>query len=52
MRVGNQLLQDFGRVTASEKADGSLVTQADKWADFSEVCSEDFRPHYKPQWGN
>lgn len=32
-KVGNQLLQDFGQVQASQKADGSLVTQADKWAD-------------------
>ena len=32
-RVGTQLLQDFGQVQASQKADGSLVTQADKWAD-------------------
>lgn len=32
-RVGTQLLQDFGKVQASQKADGSLVTQSDKWAD-------------------
>jgi len=32
-RVGTQLLQDFGQVQASQKADGSLVTQADRWAD-------------------
>ncbi|MHC5721176.1 MAG: inositol monophosphatase family protein, partial [Nostoc sp.] len=32
-RVGKQLMQDFGQVQASQKADGSLVTQADKWAD-------------------
>ncbi|HEY9752528.1 MAG TPA: inositol monophosphatase, partial [Coleofasciculaceae cyanobacterium] len=32
-RVGQQLLQDFGQVQAIEKADGSLVTQADRWAD-------------------
>lgn len=31
--VGAQLLQDFGSATAEEKADGSLVTQSDKWAD-------------------
>jgi myo-inositol-1(or 4)-monophosphatase len=31
--VGKQLLQQFGRTTASEKADGSLVTQSDRWAD-------------------
>ncbi len=33
LRVGKQLMQDFGRVQASQKADGSLVTQADQWAD-------------------
>ncbi|NMG08865.1 inositol monophosphatase family protein [Brasilonema sp. UFV-L1] len=32
-RVGKQLMQDFGQVQASQKADGSLVTQSDKWAD-------------------
>lgn len=32
-RVGTQLMQDFGHVQASLKGDGSLVTQADKWAD-------------------
>ncbi|KST65852.1 inositol monophosphatase family protein [Mastigocoleus testarum] len=33
LRVGRQLMQDFGRVQADAKADGSLVTKADKWAD-------------------
>lgn len=32
-RVGTQLLQDFGSATAEEKADGSLVTNSDVWAD-------------------
>ncbi|MEB3295895.1 MAG: inositol monophosphatase family protein [Synechococcales bacterium] len=32
-RVGQQLLQDFGQRSAVEKADGSLVTQSDQWAD-------------------
>lgn len=32
-QVGVQLLKDFGQVQASEKADGSLVTQSDRWAD-------------------
>lgn len=32
-QVGAQLLKDFGQVQASEKADGSLVTQSDRWAD-------------------
>jgi len=31
--VGERLLQDFGQVQAAEKADGSLVTQADRWSD-------------------
>src|SRR4028118_753701 len=31
--VGTRLMADFGKVQASEKADGSLVTQADRWAD-------------------
>ncbi|MEO0455581.1 MAG: inositol monophosphatase family protein [Cyanobacteria bacterium P01_A01_bin.114] len=32
-RVGAQLLKDFGSATAETKADGSLVTQSDQWAD-------------------
>jgi myo-inositol-1(or 4)-monophosphatase len=32
-RVGARLLADFGRVSSEEKSDGSLVTEADKWAD-------------------
>ncbi|MBW4644629.1 MAG: inositol monophosphatase family protein [Goleter apudmare HA4340-LM2] len=32
-RVGKQLMQDFGQVQALHKADGTLVTKADKWAD-------------------
>ena len=32
-QVGQQLLSDFGTVTAGEKADGSLVTRSDRWAD-------------------
>jgi myo-inositol-1(or 4)-monophosphatase len=32
-RIGHTLLEDFGRVRATEKADGSLVTQCDRWAD-------------------
>jgi len=31
--VGDQLLKDFGHVKGVEKADGSLVTQSDQWAD-------------------
>ena len=32
-RVGKQLLEDFGSATASEKADGSLVTKSDMRSD-------------------
>jgi myo-inositol-1(or 4)-monophosphatase len=32
-KVGSQLLKDFGQVQASQKDDGTLVTQSDKWAD-------------------
>jgi len=31
--VGAQLLKDFGQVQGVEKADGSLVTRSDQWAD-------------------
>jgi myo-inositol-1(or 4)-monophosphatase len=32
-RVGQQLLQDVGQAIATQKSDGSLVTQSDRWAD-------------------
>jgi myo-inositol-1(or 4)-monophosphatase len=32
-RIGNHLIHEFGQVAAVEKADGSLVTRADQWAD-------------------
>lgn len=32
-QVGQQLLADFGQAQATEKDDGSLVTQSDQWAD-------------------
>lgn len=32
-KVGTGLLKDFGQVQADQKADGSLVTQSDNWAD-------------------
>lgn len=38
VQVGRQLLADFGQVQATEKADGSLVTQSDHWAD-QQLCS-------------
>jgi myo-inositol-1(or 4)-monophosphatase len=31
--VGQRLLEDFGQVQADTKADGSLVTRCDRWAD-------------------
>lgn len=46
-RIGKQLLQDFGQVHADRKADGSLVTQADKWADaeIREAIADAFPSH-------
>lgn len=31
--VGDRLLREFGTLQATEKADGSLITAADRWAD-------------------
>ena len=31
--ISDRLMEDFGKIQANEKADGSLVTQADKWSD-------------------
>ncbi|MDJ0557231.1 MAG: inositol monophosphatase family protein [Microcoleaceae cyanobacterium MO_207.B10] len=47
LRVGNQLLKDFGNVHADEKADGSLVTKSDKWADreIREAIANTFPTH-------
>lgn len=36
--VGAHLLKGFGSATAEEKADGSLVTEYDKWADEELSC--------------
>ncbi len=46
-RVGQQLLQDFGSVQGIEKADGSLVTQSDRWADgeLREAIAQTFPSH-------
>jgi myo-inositol-1(or 4)-monophosphatase len=33
-RIGEKLLADFAQLEPTHKADGSLVTEADKWADF------------------
>ncbi|WP_069789252.1 inositol monophosphatase family protein [Cyanobacterium sp. IPPAS B-1200] len=32
-RIGDKLLEDFAKLEPTRKADGSLVTAADKWAD-------------------
>jgi myo-inositol-1(or 4)-monophosphatase len=31
--IGSQLMADFGKLQATRKEDGTLVTQADRWAD-------------------
>ena len=35
--IGDRLLEAFGSATAEQKADGSLVTEYDKWSD-AELC--------------
>jgi myo-inositol-1(or 4)-monophosphatase len=32
-RIGNQLVADFGKLKATRKDDGTLVTKADQWSD-------------------
>ncbi|MBL1210994.1 inositol monophosphatase family protein [Geminocystis sp. GBBB08] len=32
--IGDKLLEDFAKLEPTRKADGSLVTEADKWADY------------------
>lgn len=46
-QVGEKLLQDFGQAQATEKADGSLVTQSDQWADrvLRETIQQNFPDH-------
>jgi myo-inositol-1(or 4)-monophosphatase len=45
--ISFQLLKDFGHLQATDKADGSLVTQADKWADqqIREAINHKFPDH-------
>ncbi|MEN9202747.1 MAG: inositol monophosphatase family protein [Thermostichus sp. DG_1_6_bins_120] len=45
--VGSRLLADFGQAQPSEKADGSLVTASDEWADqaFQEAIAAAFPEH-------
>jgi myo-inositol-1(or 4)-monophosphatase len=46
-RVGERLLNDFGQVNATFKADGSLVTESDKWADeeIRQAIAQSFPDH-------
>ena len=46
-RVGQQLIVDFGKLAPSRKADGTLVTQADRWADqeIREAIASTFPDH-------
>jgi myo-inositol-1(or 4)-monophosphatase len=45
--ISDRLMQDFGRIQANEKEDGSLVTQADKWSDeqIREAIAKTFPEH-------
>ena len=46
-KISDRLMQDFGKIQASEKEDGSLVTQADKWSDgqIREAIAKTFPDH-------
>lgn len=46
-KVGAQLLADFGQASSTEKADGSLVTASDQWADraFQEAIAAAYPDH-------
>ncbi len=45
--VGRRLLESFGTASATEKADGSLVTECDRWADgvLREAIAQAFPDH-------
>lgn len=45
--VGDRLIQDFGKLAAERKEDGTLVTVADQWADgqLREAISQRFPEH-------
>ena len=45
--IGDRLIKDFGKIHAEQKADGSLVTGADRWADFTirEAIETSFPDH-------
>lgn len=46
-KIGDRLLEDFGKIQAEQKEDGSLVTDADKWADrtIREAIQQTFPSH-------
>ncbi|NCO75636.1 MAG: inositol monophosphatase [Cyanobacteria bacterium] len=46
-RIGEKLLEDFAKLEATRKSDGSLVTEADKWADseFRKAIRQCFPTH-------
>lgn len=45
--IGRQLMADFGKLKASQKSDGSLVTSADRWADkqITQAINHNFASH-------
>ncbi len=45
--IGDRLMKDFGKIQASQKEDGSLVTQADQWSDqqIRDAIAETFPEH-------
>ena len=45
--VSDRLMQEFGKIQAQEKEDGSLVTEADKWSDrqIREAIAKTFPEH-------
>lgn len=45
--IGDRLLQDFGKIQATKKDDGSLVTEADRWSDktIRDAIAQQFPDH-------
>jgi myo-inositol-1(or 4)-monophosphatase len=45
--IGSQLVADFGKLQATRKEDGTLVTQADRWSDraIREAIAQSFPDH-------
>lgn len=46
-RIGDRLVADFGKIQATRKEDGTLVTKADKWSDreIREAIAQTFPDH-------